>query len=336
MRELLANHPPKIPDQECFILDVGKTVDDILVYEDSFTSYGWSVRRFNKLHVGAFVIFRRPGKLTKDRKFEFIGFGYVKSITQPDKDGRVVATIVDAYKLVPAIRQGEPFVESFEWHSKKKTPGRWEHFWNQYGMNTISFDDFKRLLQGANCVPIEEADITDEELTELKKSGSSGFTIEYVDQDKAKRAKARKTYSGVARKLDFEKIRKANDKTGATGEEIIYDYLKVEAEKTGCKEPVHVSKIEGDGAGYDIRAFDHEGNEKHIEVKASKTPTADGFEMSANEIEASRDPNFNYLIYSVYELDLKHRTCKFTIFEGPIDSSKYALEPTKYRILAKS
>ncbi|MBQ1962026.1 MAG: DUF3883 domain-containing protein, partial [Clostridia bacterium] len=98
----------------------------------------------------------------------------------------------------------------------------------------------------------------------------------------------------LKKKVDWKKIQASKDKTAALGEEIVFDILSEEAKENGLKSPIHVSKVEGDGAGYDIRAWDKEGKEVHVEVKASKDRYADGFEMSRNEIEASKDPNFQY------------------------------------------
>ena len=79
--------PAAVSEQEAFILDHGKKVDGVLKYKDDLTSYGWNIRQFNKMHVGAFVLNRRPGKLTKDRKFEIYAGGYVESISEPDAEG---------------------------------------------------------------------------------------------------------------------------------------------------------------------------------------------------------------------------------------------------------
>ena len=57
-------------------------------------------------------------------------------------------------KIIPSIKQGDVFIENFRWESKKKKVHGWGHFWNQYGMNTISFSDFQRLTENVNCVPI--------------------------------------------------------------------------------------------------------------------------------------------------------------------------------------
>ncbi|MGN1343668.1 MAG: hypothetical protein ACI4U3_03760 [Traorella sp.] len=113
--------PVPTEDQKAFILDHGKTIDDgLLKYQDDMTSYGWNVKRFNKLHPGAYVLNRHPGKLTRDRKFEIYSGGYVESITEPDEEGNVVAKITHAFTFVTPIKQGSSFLENFEWDSKIK------------------------------------------------------------------------------------------------------------------------------------------------------------------------------------------------------------------------
>lgn len=99
--------PPKPPkNQEAFILDHGKIENGILKYKDDLTSYGWNIKRFNKLHVGAFVLQRKPGKLTKDRKFEIYAGGMITHISVPDDKGNVVARIENVLKnFVGKIRR---------------------------------------------------------------------------------------------------------------------------------------------------------------------------------------------------------------------------------------
>ena len=67
------------------------------------------------------------------------------------------------------------------------------------------------------------------------------------------------------------------------------DLLSKEANEMGAREPIHVPKEEGDGLGYDIRAWDANGNEVHVEVKSSKGKYVDGFDISAREVEASKE-----------------------------------------------
>ncbi len=332
--------PIAVAEQEAFILDHGKKVDGVLKYKDDLTSYGWNIRQFNKMKVGAFVLNRRPGKLTKDRKFEIYAGGYVESISEPDSEGNVIAVISHAFNIVPPIRQGDTFLESFEWNSKNKKPNTWEHFWNQYGMNAISYTDYSNLLANANCVPVkaevivEENDISESDIEELQKDAASGFNVIF-EEEGATHNKKEKKYTGIAKKTDYDKLQKAKNKIGILGEDIVMGILTREAEASGLKAPFHASKEEGDGLGYDIRAWDKNGKEVHIEVKASKDNYADGFEMSYNEVAASLDTNYKYLIYRIYGLNTKTKECKVKVYEGPVNDANFKLVSTKVAVYQK-
>lgn len=333
--------PAASQNQEAFILDHGKKENGVLKYKDDLTSYGWNVKRFNKMHEGAFVLNRRPGKMTDDRKFEIYSGGYIDQISEPDEDGNVVAVISHAFNIVPPLKQGDSFLENFVWSSKiKKTPDSWAHFWNQYGMNTISYQDFERLLEHVNCVPIggnvlvsEKTDITKEEADELEQIDANGFNVTFDDNDPV--SKGERKASGVAKKIDFDRIQKSRNQIEALGEEIVMDILTKKAETEGCKLPIHVSKEEGDSFGYDIRAFDKDGNEIHVEVKTSKGNYADGFELSYNEVKASRVTDYKYMIYRVYGLNIKSKTCRIKVYDGPVNSNTFKLIVTKVAVYQK-
>ncbi|RHW45119.1 hypothetical protein DS832_08370 [Bombilactobacillus bombi] len=335
--------PAPVEHQEAFILDHGKTNENgSLKYKDDMISYGWSIKHFNKLHEGAYVLNRHPGKITKDRKFEIYSGGYVKSITKPDVDGNVVATITHAFTFATPLKQGGAFLENFKWDSKKKKEGSWEHFWNQYGMNMISMKDFWNLVKGQNCVAFdestinEETELTDSEIQELESTGAltSGFEITVINDGEARRPKEHK-YTGVAKKIDFTEVQKAKSKTGKIGELIVLDMLTKEAKLKGLKDPEQVSVTRGDGLGYDILSFDTAGNEIHVEVKTSTGKYADGFDITANEIAASQGEDVNYKIYRVYKLNSKTRKCELQIYEGPITKNRFKLVPTLYKFYQK-
>lgn len=341
MSDVFTILPAAVEGQQAFIFDHGKTVDGALKYQDDITSYSWNTKQFNRVKVGAFVLNRHPGKITKDRKFEIYGGGYVEKIDPIDDQGNVVATISHAFVIEPPIKQGDSFIENFQWDSKTKKPDSWEHFWNQYGMNTISFTDFQNLMASARCVPIgeniggtSEKDFSEEEVKELADTSARCFNITFED-DGLTHVKRTKKRTGVGRKIDWKKVQSSKDKTAALGEEIVMDILTEDAKEKGLKMPVHVSKEEGDGTGYDIRAWDEKGNEVHVEVKASKDRYADGFEMSRNEIEVSKDPNYTYLIYRVYNLNAKTRECSIKVYEGPVTDEAFKLEATKIAVYQK-
>lgn len=343
MSKIIDILPEPVAGQEAFIFDHGKIEDGTLKYQDDVTSYGWNVRQFNKVHPGAYVLNRHPGKITADRKFEIYGGGYVESISEPDEDGNVVAVISHPFTIVPPLKQGDTFLENYEWDSKNKKPGTWGHFWNQYGMNTISLTDYENLIEAAHCVPCDagnivtaglEEDISEGEVVELSEDvDSSGFTVT-VEENGPVHQRRDKKYSGVAKKPDYDKIQKARNKTGALGEEIIMDVLTQRASASGDKPPVHVSKEEGDGLGYDIRYWEN-GQECHAEVKTSKDSYSDGFEMTYNELAASLDPNYKYVIFRVYGLNIKTKTCRLKEYVGPITDETFKLVTTKVAVYQK-
>jgi len=55
---------------------------------------------------------------------------------------------------------------------------------------------------------------------------------------------------------------------------------------------VHVAKVEGDSAGYDIRSFASDSNFRYIEVKTTSGAATTAFFITPNEIDFSaRHPN---------------------------------------------
>lgn len=151
--------------------------------------------------------------------------------------------------------------------------------------------DFWNLVDGQDCVLFDESsedvekDLTDEEVKELEDSSmsSAGFEVIVVDNGAVRKKTATK-YTGIAKKIDFDKANKSKTKTGKLGELIVLDMFVEEAKQKGLKEPEHVSVIKGDGLGYDILAYDATGAEVYVEVKASKGKYADGFDITANEV----------------------------------------------------
>lgn len=119
------------------------------------------------------------------------------------------------------------------------------------------------------------------------------------------------------------------------GEEIVFGELKQQAEESCLQTPIHASKEEGDGLGYDIRAFDEHGNEIKIEVKASKKKASSGFEMTKNEIEASLKYGKNYKVYYVYAIDIDTKNCRIKIYDGPFTDELYKMEPTGFKVSQK-
>lgn len=57
--------------------------------------------------------------------------------------------------------------------------------------------------------------------------------------------------------------------------------------------------------------------------------------MTRNDIEASKNTNYDYQIYRVYDLQVKTKDCKIKIYKGPVDDEKFILETTKVVVFKK-
>lgn len=88
------------------------------------------------------------------------------------------------------------------------------------------------------------------------------------------------------------------------------------------------SKEKGDGAGYDIRSFNHVKNEElFIEVKTTSLGKYMPFYITDNEVEYSRVNNDRYSLYRVFEFRSEP---KLFMLDGDI-SDHVNLEAIKYR-----
>lgn len=92
---------------------------------------------------------------------------------------------------------------------------------------------------------------------------------------KSKRSEGVKTNEFRAKKSpDFGLIDSKNKKLGLEGELLVLEQeiksLREINRHDLADKVVHVSVVEGDGAGHDIKSYDHLGNPKFIEIKTTK------------------------------------------------------------------
>ncbi len=160
-------------------------------------------------------------------------------------------------------------------------------------------------------------------------------TIEFVDTPRAsKKREGSSTKEFKTRKISsYAQINASNSALGLLGEELVIDAERanlIEKNRRDLAEKIiHVSVIEGDGAGYDIKSFTPEGEIKYIEVKTTKGHGTTPFYLSPNEIEFSRmNPN-NYYLYRIYDLDVQNKSGKIYVLTGDL-SDKLDLKPTQY------
>lgn len=135
--------------------------------------------------------------------------------------------------------------------------------------------------------------------------------------------------------VDYSKDDAENKKIGQAGELLVLQYEKERLENEGrydlSQKVRHVSQIEGDGAGYDIKSYSLDGSSRYIEVKTTKGPIHTAFYMSSNEVAFAREHYQEYFLYRVYEYDKVSNSGKFYVGSGRIDDN-FSLTPIQYRV----
>ncbi len=113
---------------------------------------------------------------------------------------------------------------------------------------------------------------------------------------------------------------------------IDYEYktLISAGRKDLAKKIVHVSEVEGDGAGYDIKSFHPDGQVRYIEVKTTRGPSTTPFFITYTELEFSKQNADEFYLYRVFDFDTANNTGKSYIAQGKIDVS-FNLSPTVFR-----
>lgn len=124
-----------------------------------------------------------------------------------------------------------------------------------------------------------------------------------------------------------------NNAIGLLGEELVLkqeiDNLRNAGRIDLADKVVHVSVVEGDGAGHDIKSFHVDGRVKFIEVKSTKGNASAAFFISPNEVEFSKKNAANFHLYRLYDLDTTNRSAKFYVLSGDLTNS-LDLRPTQF------
>lgn len=125
-----------------------------------------------------------------------------------------------------------------------------------------------------------------------------------------------------------------NKKLGLEGELLVLEKeiqsLRALGRDDLADKVVHVSEVEGDGAGHDVRSFDAHGKPKFIEIKTTKGSATAPFFISPNELAFSIQHPENYFLYRVYEFDAEARSGKVFVLNGDL-LKQITLAPTQYK-----
>lgn len=123
---------------------------------------------------------------------------------------------------------------------------------------------------------------------EYRKEGRVGILTSksIIEQEEEKsKIKLRKEKKKIfnARKINFDELNEKNKKLGEAGELYV---LKYEANRLGNvlgNKVRHISKEDGDGAGYDILSYNEKGQVRFLEVKTTKGNLETPFYLTENE-----------------------------------------------------
>ncbi len=125
-----------------------------------------------------------------------------------------------------------------------------------------------------------------------------------------------------------------NRDLGLRGELLVIEHEKERLSSVGrsdlAEKIVHVSQVEGDSAGYDIRSFEPDGTVRFIEVKTTRGGSTTSFFISPNEVAFSTQNQSKYVLFRLYDFDDKSGSAKTFILSGNV-ANQVSLEPTAFR-----
>jgi hypothetical protein len=113
----------------------------------------------------------------------------------------------------------------------------------------------------------------------------------------------------LIRKFDPVERDFRNRSLGKAGEELVFAFERKQLTAQGradlARKVRWVSQEDGDGAGYDIRSFDHKGSERLIEVKTTNGLQTTPFYLTRNELSFSNERPEEFRICRLYDFSKK-------------------------------
>lgn len=141
----------------------------------------------------------------------------------------------------------------------------------------------------------------------------------------------------AAVRRDYVELEARNSALGLAGELAILQFEERRLHNSGATKLAnrieHVSKTVGDGLGYDIHSFEHDGRDKLIEVKTTSGAIAVPFFVTRRELQVSQEMPEEYCLARVYDFRQDNRQRrKAGVYElrGSLDES-CILKPDTYR-----
>jgi uncharacterized protein DUF3883/uncharacterized protein DUF3427 len=134
---------------------------------------------------------------------------------------------------------------------------------------------------------------------------------------------------------DYAEQDAKNRKLGLAGEEAVIESERLALRAAGRNDLaemlVHVAKVEGDGAGYDIKSYMTNGEQKFIEVKTTRGSEQTPFYVSSAEARFAAEHGRCYYLYRVFEFDQGTSSGKFFVSKGDL-CANFSLEPLQFKV----
>lgn len=139
------------------------------------------------------------------------------------------------------------------------------------------------------------------------------------------------TRVGAPIKRDYLEREARNQSLGLAGEDFAIQFERWRLIQLGVNQLAdrveHVSETRGDGLGYDVLSFEHDGSPRFIEVKTTAFGERTPFFVSDNEMRFARSEPKRFKLYRLFNFRATPRLFELS---GPIEQH-CILDPTTYR-----
>lgn len=195
--------------------------------------------------------------------------------------------------------------------------------------------------QGEKVKVYDEGFIVDKNYRPAKFSLLNPISNKVIQPDEVTTIKE-KTKRFIGRKVDWEKVRDRNNEIGDQGEEFVLEFeidrlietLSLERAKA-MQNVQHLSRLQGDGLGYDISSINDDGSPRYIEVKTTSGDFNQPFFMSENERRFFEEYGDSAFIYRVYNFDKEARHGNVKIISSSELFSDFTFDTTTWKVTPK-
>jgi hypothetical protein len=195
--------------------------------------------------------------------------------------------------------------------------------------------------QGEKVKVYDEGFIVDKNHKPARFSLLNPISNKVIQPDEVRTIK-KKTRRFIGRKVDWEKVRDRNNEIGDQGEEFVLEFeidrlietLSIERAKA-MQNVQHLSRLQGDGLGYDISSINNDGSPRYIEVKTTSGDFNQPFFMSENERRFFEEYGNSAFIYRVYNFDKEARHGNVKIISSSELFSDFTFDTTTWKVTPK-